>query len=387
MRRGTAMASASISRIAFFGLAASLSMVAARASAADAEPYRAEYRAYDAAMEAGDEETAARHGLAAWKAAEQALGDHRLTGILAYNYGRLIILTATEQALAPLRRASALQRAGVVELAPDTLRLYLSYAEFVASGFGEEPADDLREALNTVGLQDESLIHHVAPMWLKLTVEEFSAEEYRNAEVSAAKAEAAILKADPNASRELAKVILLGAVASLGQTRPDRYTFQAAKEQFDRARRLFPPQKDLESFDPLLAQVMAWHRASRRALRKEMGWAPPDSGPAPPLFQYQADGSLECDDFEWEEQPSPHYPPGAVLHRYYGVVVVGYRLGEDLRVHDARVLAEIPAGEQFGEFSLAALSEWRAKSLPSGGSECSYVKFWNFGVEYDFGPS
>jgi hypothetical protein len=387
VRRGTAMTSASIRIITVPALTAALSVLAAYASATNTKAYLVEYQAYTAALASGDNETAEIHGLAAWKAAEESLGDHRLTGILAFNYGRLIIFKATEKAAVPLRRASELQQTGLVELPQGALRLYLSYAEFAASGFDEGPAEELRETLDAVGLREGSLIRDIAPMWLQLTVRDLDARDYRKAERSAAKAEAAITKADPNASRELAEVILLGAVASLGRAPWKIDNLEAAIEQFDRARRLFPPQKDLDSFDPLLAQVMAWQRASRRTLREEMGWAPPyseedDLPPAPPIFQYQADDSLECGDLEWEEQASPRYPAGAWHHRYRGIVVLGYRLGDDLRVHGGRVLAEIPPREQFGTASLAALSGWRVKSLPTGGSGCSYVRLFNFDFEY-----
>lgn len=380
------MTSALVRILTASALLAALFVPGTPASAGETEPYLTEYLAYDAALQAGDNQAAADHGLAAWKAAEQVLGDHRLTGILAYNYGRLIVLDATEKAAAPLRRASALQQSGLVELPADALRLYLAYAEFALSGFEEESGDELREALNAVGLRDGSLIQHVAPMWLKLLSEDFALREYRKAERDAAQAEAAILKADPDAWRELAQVILLGTVASLGRA-PWSHDLEAANQQFDRARRLFPPQKDLESFDPLLAQAMAWRRASWRELQKELGWATPnldydDSPPTPPVFKYQADGSLECDDFEWREKPLPDYPAGAWHGFQLGVVVVGYRLGEDLRVRDARILAEVPPREQFGEISLPTLSGWRAQALPTGGSECSYVEFIDFAIEW-----
>ena len=381
------MTSASKKKFAPLALLAALSVPGLPASAGQAEPYLTEYLAYDAALQAGNNEAAAAHGLAAWEAADEALGDHRLTGILAYNYGRLIVLDATQEAAVPLRRASALQQAGLVELPPDALRLYLAYAEFAMSGFEEKSGDQLREALDAVGLSDESLIQHVATMWINLVSADFMRKEYRKAERDAARAEAAIMEADPDARRDLARVILLGTVASLGRAPWSIRDIEDANEQFDRARRLFPPQRDLASFDPLLAQAMAWRRASWRELQKAIGWATPnldydDSPPTPPVFQYQADGSLKCDDFEWQEKPLPRYPAGAWHGFHLGVVVVGYRLGEDLRVRDAQILAEVPPREEFGEVSLPALSGWRAQALPTGGAECSYVEFIDFAIEW-----
>lgn len=52
-----------------------------------------------------------------------------------------------------------------------------------------------------------------------------------------------------------------------------------------------------------------------------------------------------------------------------GAVYVGYAVGEDLRVRDARVLAEVPES-RFGEASLEAMTEWRAGALPPGDPAC-----------------
>lgn len=353
-------------------------MLAATASAADAEPYLVEYRAYIAALGSGDGEAAVRHGLAAWKAAEKALGNHRLTGVLAYNYGRLVTFSASDAAAAPLHRARELADMGVADLPDAALQLYLSYAEFATSGFEDKRADRLREALDTIGLEDEALIRDVAPMWLQLASHDVTAKEYRKAVESSANAEAAIMKAFPDSVRGLAEAIALGAIARITPRYRTTEDFEAASVQFDRARRLFPPQEDLESFDPLLAQIMAWHHvtwSARHSLFKAEGREPPetesdDDAPAPPLFQHQLDDSSECGTPEYLERTAPRYPPGALRQGYLGAVMVGYRLGDDLKVHDARLLAEVPSDGKFGAAALEAVSEWRVKALPGGGPEC-----------------
>jgi len=45
------------------------------------------YRAYDAAMKQNDFKSAIRHAKKAWQYAEDLMGEHALTGDLAYNYG------------------------------------------------------------------------------------------------------------------------------------------------------------------------------------------------------------------------------------------------------------------------------------------------------------
>lgn len=389
MRGGIVVTSASIRIIAVSVLLAALPVLAASASAADDEPYLVEYRAYNAALESGDREAAATHGLAAWQAAEESLGNHRLTGILAYNYGRLMTFSASDEAAASLRRARELADLGVADLPEPALQLYLGYAEFATSRFKRKPANRLREALDAVGMADETLIRDVAPMWLKLALHDVDTRQYRKAIESAANAETAIRKAYPDASRGLVEAILFGAIARIAPSPRTIENLEAATDQFDRARRLFPPQEDLDTFDPLLAQVLAWHHVTWEALqalyvkkgREQADSEDDESSPAPPLFQRNE--SLECGDFEWEERQPPRYPAGALHDGYFGAVMLGYRLGDDLKPHDARILAEVPSGERFGKVSLAALSEWRLKAVPTGAPACyrNLVTFIKFIIE------
>lgn len=246
-------------------------------------------------------------------------------------------------------------------------------------------------ALNAVDLENEELLGEIAPMWLKLASEDIANHEYRKAVRSAAKAEAAIRTANPDFSRGLAEAILLGGIARLGITPRTIEELGAATEQFDRAGRLFPPQEDIDSFDPLFAQVLAWHHAAWLTLLdlyEAKGREPPESDDDESdtpvrIFQYQADESVECVELQWERREAPNYPGGALRDGYIGAVMIGYRLGEDLGVHDARILAEVPSGERFGQVSLDAVSDWRLKSLPQGDPRCrqNIVTFIRFVID------
>lgn len=55
------------------------------------ESYAKHFQTYQAAEAAGDTAKAILAAEAAWQAAETELGDHELTGILAYNYGSVLL--------------------------------------------------------------------------------------------------------------------------------------------------------------------------------------------------------------------------------------------------------------------------------------------------------
>ena len=75
---------------------------------AHALDYKAEYKAYNAAIEAGDEAEAIKRAEAAWQAAETELGDNQTTAILAYNYASLIYDKQPEKTTAAINRVMAL---------------------------------------------------------------------------------------------------------------------------------------------------------------------------------------------------------------------------------------------------------------------------------------
>lgn len=368
-----------------------LTVGAAPPSAAeDPEPYLVEYRAYNAALASGATEAAARHARAAWEAAEQSLGDHRLTAILAYNYGRLVVFSDAGQAHAALERASQLGEAGIADLAPGELRLYGDYARFEAGGLKRRDADRLRETLTAIGLDGADINPDLAPMWLRLASHDALEERFRKARESAAMAESAILKAAPDSIHARANAIAIGGIARL-VPHPRKVTdVQAAHNEFSRARRLFGPQEDIDTFDPLLAKIMAWNTAAWSALGA-MGKEdfpdhddPDEAGaePAPPTFRYQADPAIECGTVAWARRDAPNYPATPLRKGYIGAVLVGFRIGDDLAVHDARVLAEVP-NATFGEAALRAVRQWRVAAPATGGPECNRnrLTFFRFIIE------
>jgi hypothetical protein len=342
----------------------------------DDQQHVVEYRAFRNALETGDEKTAASHALAAWRAAEVELGDHRTTAILAYNYAHRVLFNDSESALPPLRRARELQEAGTADLPADELLLHFEFAEFSSGGFKARQANKLRKSLEAADAAGMETTPYVTGMWLSLAQADISNRQFKKARKSAMRAEASARSVSPGGVRDLAGAILLQGIARLVPYPRTVEDVQAAHNEFHRARRLFSPQENLDAFDPLLAKLLAWDGAAGAALRSLGREDYPDhaseadEATAPPkLFRYQEDDSINCSEVEWLERPAPQFPSSALRRGSIGAVYVGYRLGDDLTVHEARILSEVPVAE-FGDSALKTMTRWRAKELPSGGPEC-----------------
>jgi TonB family protein len=355
--------------------AAALVLVcAARAVAQEAPPqYLVAYRAYNAALEAGEHAAAVGHARSAWDAAEQELGDHRLTAILAFNYGRLVLFDDAEGAQVALQRARGLLEAGIADLAPGETQLYARYADFAADGPTWREADRLREALLAFPLDAPNPDASLAPMWLRLATYDTAEERFHKAKESAVMAERAILAVNPGWKEALAQAILLQGIAHLVSYPREVEDVQAAHNDIVRALKLFEPQDDIDSFDPLFAQVLAWTAAANAALHALGNEDYPDHEGTDlerredlPVFRFRA--GTDCPTLEWE-RVAPDYPRRALREGYIGAALIGYRLAADGTVQDARVLAEVPR-ETFGETALEAVQQWRVKEMPEGDPAC-----------------
>lgn len=236
------------------------------ASPALAQTYMDAYRAYNAALEAGDNAAAAEHGYAAWQAAEAELGDDGLTAILAYNYGQLVLFSDAENAAKALRRAEALRAEGVADLPASELKLSLAFTEFDVSGEKRRQSRILRNALNATEADGMAASSRSAIIWLRLARGDLTKSRYEKAIESAQRAEEIISTAIPDDYRRKAQAILIGGIAHLSPLPRSIKDVQMAHDEFIRAIRLFPPQKNLDNFDPILAQLLAWNAGADAAL-------------------------------------------------------------------------------------------------------------------------
>ncbi len=340
----------------------------------DDPPYLVEYRAYRQAARTGDTDAAVRHARAAWQSAETLLGDDRHTATLAFNFGRLQLYRDVAAALPALRRADELQQSGIAQLPAGELRLFLAYAEYQTSGRTRSDLRSFRQSLEASSeeLSDGSI--DLADIWIALMTEDFTAGRWADTVDSAARAEASLRAAAPDDLEALAKVILAGGAARLLLPHWTEKQILAAHHEFERAQRLFPPQHDVEHFNPLLAQVLAWDAAALAVYRTRYHSGFPDAAaddeePMPPVLENSGLYDPRCGEIEWQTRTSPEYPDDARNAGYIGAVIVGYNLDEGLRVSEPKVLAEVPA-RKFGHAAASSMNDWRAAPPASDDPVC-----------------
>lgn len=332
---------------------------------AQAADYKSEYRLYNDALAAGDESAAAIHGLAAWKAAEAELGDHKTTATLAFNYGQHVLFDDPAAALPALKRAKALMDTGVAELPAQDLAIYLAYAAFKAKDENGANAKALRTALEARDVSGAAASFEAAKIWTHLAAHYLAVEDYTDAGAAAKRAEALISAVNPGDIRGRATAIMIAGVAVLMPTPRTTASVETAHDDFLRAAKLFPPQKDIVSFDPQLAKVLAWelaaHAADSNVRERGAGKAVREKWDAEPMpVSFEGAPPIRDCRIELKTPGPPAFPTQSLSEGHIGAVVVGFGIGEDGRVRDQRVLAEAPK-PALGPFALGSMRRWRYK--------------------------
>lgn len=339
-------------------IAAAAVMLASPALAQD-EAYLEEFRAYQAALNNGDTKSALAHGYAAWQAAEAQLGDDRLTAILAYNYGQLAIYSDPAKANAALSRAKELASEGFAELPQTYLDLYLAYTAFKFDEDRRGEANILRKRLEALDGDGSPPKRDMANMWFELASTDIRRKRYREARNSAERAEVLIAEVFPENFRSQATAAIFHGVSWLApMPRTEKNTLRAI-HSFVRAGGMFPPQENIETFDPLLAQAFGWQSVGH-AVYLSNGFSKenlPDSISEAGLFGGDYKTFEECG-VSWDTREPPRYPRKELQRGYLGGVVIGYHLGDDVYVHEPRILAEVPGGA-FSDAVLEAVADWK----------------------------
>ncbi|MEX0643932.1 MAG: hypothetical protein WD076_01375 [Parvularculaceae bacterium] len=335
-----------------------------------------------AALDRSDKSAAAEHALAAWTAAETALGAHPTTGVLAYNYGKLLAFDDPVAALPALRRADELMRSVGAELPPDESELLLAYVHYAASNRNMTDRRTLRTVLLAQAARNVPPSLESAQVWLVLAANDSNARRFNDAIDSAIRAEAAIIAVLPEDYRLRARAILISGVAHLAPRPRSVNDVEMANQEFVRAARLFPPQNDIESFDPLFAKILAWSAVAKAALsnlgaRDFKSECAPDDEPCQLAYFVGPQPTDEECAIDWDRRDPPKYPSLAASEGYLGGAIVGYRLSEDLVVHDQRVLAEVP-NMLFGDYSLKSMNEWRLAHPPARLPGCKENRITTF---------
>ncbi|GJL95277.1 MAG: hypothetical protein DHS20C05_16820 [Hyphococcus sp.] len=343
--------------------------------------YLAEYKLYSAALQDGDDTATARHARNAWQAAEQELGDHQTTGVLAFNYGQFALFTNTRDAGEALRRANQLRTLGISELPAATLQMMIAFVDFDLGGMKRKHADALRQALQTYETQNGEPSAYSAIIWGRLAGADLADRKYDLAKASAARAEAAIRAAMPHNYQRKAEAIMIGAIATIVPSSRTGASIRNAYLDFVRARVLFPPQKDIDSFAPLLAQILAWEGAARAAVESQifnsrLGRTSGKGESTPLEFRLLPKPNFTFTSGKSERecgieliQVEAEFPDNAVGRNMIGAALIGFHLDKNGKVTDARVMADVPTGV-YGGVSLEAVKQWRTKSPPPNEPAC-----------------
>ena len=323
----------------------------------------AEMLRYETALESGDRKTAELHAYAAWRAAEAELGDHRLTSILAFNYGREVAMSDPALAIGPLQRAQTLVDAGYAGPPEVLVALYLHYVEGAAIQPTERDVDPLRDAL--VAAESIEGFNHedAARMWLTVAQTDLAEARYEAAVDAAGKAETAFVIFASDDTAGLAKTLLTRGVASILRKNRTLNDALAAREYFDNGRRLFPPQQSVERFDATLAELIGWKTAADALVRTLGDDAVRLSGgksDEPPLFENGLDAPEDCG-VTWAKRAPPKFPESAMEKEEFGAVVAVFDLADDGSVHNPRILAAAPS-DAFNEAVLKAMRGWRLEA-------------------------
>lgn len=319
---------------------------------------------YETAVAAGDFKAAELHAYAAWRAAETELGDHRLTSVLAFNYGREVVANDPALAEGALQRAKTLFDAGFGGPDAGALNLYLAYSDFVSGGGKSNDADKLREALVISETSSDRRMRDEIIMWLAVARSDLNEEDYELAQAAAAKAESTIVIFEPDSSHKLAEAFFIRGVASIMPKKRTLDDTLSAIDYFENGEELFPPQSSFENFDPTLANIVGWRTATDALIRTmtsdEEVLARLKSADETPLFQ-SAVGKPEICRIEWADRPAPKFPENALAKQKFGAVVAVFDLANDTSVHNPRILAEAPS-DKFSPAVLKAMKSWRLKA-------------------------
>jgi len=356
--------------------------------------YKADYRAYVAALEAGDAVAAIEAGKKTWRAAEAELGDHKTVAVLAFNYANIVAPSDPAAAVEPYERALALARAGVSDLSAPELEIALLDSRF-RSDDADATKSALRDALDTYAASGAPATDRTIGAWRTLALVAIGT---RTRNPSFDEADGYLAEAEriaPPDQQSLAEAQLLSGMVRIAGDRRSAQDIAEAVVLLDKAIASYAPQESIDRFDPQLALSLAW-RQSIRALIESAGSAPQfRTGSriatsddlqkayerATASYDPQADRPLFKDEtagcqIEWKKRTPPPFPKGALVKSAIGAVLVGFDLGND-GVDRAVVLADL-YGTGFGAAAVKSMADWRVANPPPAECRKNNLTFFSF---------
>jgi hypothetical protein len=365
--------------------------------------YKAEYKAYMAAIEAGDLPAALKYGEAAWRAAETELGTAATTAVLAYNYAALAGPFLPERAIEPYERALALTLKGYGELSVIDIKVRIAEAEVrmnesAAINVRKDRVDALEALLESHPELATESPEAYARGWRTYAAQKLDFGRNPQARRAADIAIAAASTLEPPDRQLYVDTLIIGAIARLTSKFRETQDVVEAVALLNRSFALFPPQKDIDSFDRQLAMAMSW-RLSVYALALNLDSASFRTGtrlvrgdefaralesvqtrPSPEaLFKWSAPLAQNCStELSWEDRESPVFPRADLNKGNIGAIIIGYDLNES--GIDRTVILSDFTGTGFREVALRTMLAWRLKRPPPAECRKNHIQLFTFAI-------
>jgi hypothetical protein len=342
--------------------------------------HREEYKAYQAALAAGDSAAAVAHAKKAWQDAELEIHDHKNTAVLAYNYGQEVSATDPAAAAAAFDRALHLTEIGVASLDEKDVRLRAALSHVEADPGAQAARKTLTSALTAYREQGGAASDASSRGWALIASAEMSGGGDAALARAALLADNAVADArsmSPPSTRMLIEALFVAAVARIAGSHRREEDVTAAVVMLDEAISLFPPQVDIATFDRLLARSIAW-RAAIDALVKSIGSEPKvttgarlpggkdlkdayqkaiaNNTPYVERIQWRDPSPAGCK-LDWAKRDPPAFPQSSLANGYIGAALVGYDV-VGAEISNAVVLADLH-DTGFGEAAIKSIAKWK----------------------------
>lgn len=331
-----------------------LACVLVLASAA-ADDFMVAYRAYGAALEAGDGAEAIKQSKRAWETAKTQGVDAETLAILGLNYASLIYPLVPDQAIAPLEYAVR---------APDPAALFgdedpalmLAYAR-AASGSNDKAArqalKDAIEARADMINQATEVLH--ARAHLLLGESELQEGDARGAREELTRSLELFAPYQRNLSGELAKAEHAMGLSYMAERRKLRKPdIEQAFSHFDQARSNTQRFNPDGTFNQLHAGGEAWTSALQALYQSRFNQSLPSQ--RAPGQMADTDGKEDCE--VTPIQRDTDYPLEELERGSFGAAVVVFDLNREGRTENIRLLSEVPSVSLFGEAAVENVARW-----------------------------
>ncbi|MEM9421558.1 MAG: hypothetical protein AAF986_03475 [Pseudomonadota bacterium] len=355
-----------------------LAFTFATSATATPAPYLLAFKAYQETKTAGDMVAAEAHAERAWRLAEEDEdASPNEIALLVQNYLLHAIKTNPTGALPVAERALELheQGFGTDNFTAPELKLARAYAISQRKPGRKSSYDGVLDIIAGFGPNELPATLFSVDLALMAAGAAGSAQHYKAMSASADHIIVAMKDAPIRPNHTLVTGYLLKSVAHfMGTKTPtsleDRNTKKRLEHIYDvhillhHAKNQFDPQESIRSFDPLLAQTMAWQSLMRAFLlsydaempenHRFMGLEHPDT--EGPILRSQCPRYTPK---KWLKQKEPRYPKNSLYKDQPGAAIIGFDLSPDGSVVDPIILAEVPAAA-FGKNIVEAIKHWKA---------------------------